>query len=273
MRFSVLASGSKANCTFVEAAGTRLLIDCGLSARETNRRLMSLGIDPHTVCGILITHEHSDHIRGVPTLSRSLNIPVFITEATADALGWQERVEHFRPGSRFSVGKLEIDPFNVVHDAVDPVGFVVRGEGLKFAQATDLGRTTPVVQQALQGAHAVVLESNHDQDLLRSCGYPWVLKQRIRSSHGHLSNDSCATFLNQIFHSELLHVVLAHLSENSNTPELALASVSRYLPAERRSAGQLRTLLCGSVQAATPLLMIDEKLSVADNARARTALA
>lgn len=137
---------------------------------------------------------------------------------------------------------------------MDPVGFSIHGEGLKFAQATDLGRATLLVTEALKDAHALVLESNHDQELLRNCGYPWVLKKRISSNHGHLSNDESAMLLLEVLHSDLLHVVLGHLSENSNTPDCALNTHHAHV-------GELRrfSLRCGSVTAPTPLIQIDHE--------------
>lgn len=247
MRFSVLSSGSKANCTLVESGTTRILIDCGLSARETVRRLCVLGVDPSTISAIIVTHEHRDHIYGIPVMSRRHNLPVYANRSTARFLRHLHALEIFKTGHTFSIGEMEISPFSIVHDASDPVGFCIQARGIKFAQATDLGKVTPLVREALRDSHALVLESNHDPEMLRCCHYPWELKQRIASSHGHLSNGTASEFLAELMHSDLRHIVLGHLSENSNTPELALAAAREQVPCER-------TLLCASVQRETPML-------------------
>lgn len=251
MRFSVLSSGSRANCTFVESGNTRLLIDCGLSASRAAERLFQLGIDPSSIDALLVTHEHSDHICGVPAFSRKFDVPVFVNRATREFVSECEALEEFVTGENFCIGSLSVSPFSVPHDASDPVGFVVRAEGAKFVQCTDLGRVTRLVEDALSAANAVVIEANHDEDLLRQCGYPWVLKQRILSSHGHISNHTAGALLNTIRHPELFHVVLGHLSENSNTPDTALETVKSY-----QTEWAVPDLLCGSVSHATPLIEI-----------------
>ena len=254
MQFSVISSGSKANCTFVESGSTRILIDCGLSARQTERRLLELGIDPSSIEALVITHEHSDHINGIPVFSKKFKIPVYANEGTAEFIPARFALELFATGKPFCIGSLKINPFRIVHDAIDPVGFVIEAEGLKFTQATDLGKVTPLVVDAARGAHALVFESNHDIDLLYASDYPWDLKQRIHSSHGHLSNEASAELLTEVCHSDLLHIVLAHISENCNTPEIAVASAKQAL------AGILPpTLLCGSQRVSTGLLTVGEE--------------
>jgi len=254
MRFSVLASGSAANSTFVEVGETRILIDCGLSARQIGMRLDGLGVDVSSVDAILLTHEHSDHIAGIRVLSNRLRIPVYTTAETAAEMGDAFGVETIEPGRGFSLGSLMIHPFRVSHDAVNPVGFSIEGGGFRFVQATDLGKVTPNVTYALRDAHALVLESNHDPELLRMCDYPWPLKQRISSAHGHLSNDAMADALTECAHDGLAVVVLAHLSENSNTPNHAMAAGARALAARNT------TLTYGSVHVATPLFAVEEGL-------------
>jgi phosphoribosyl 1,2-cyclic phosphodiesterase len=229
MRFSVLSSGSKANCTFIESGSTRILIDCGLSAKEAEKRLMMHGINPLTLDAIIITHEHSDHIYGVPVLSRRFKLPVFANNGTAHHIKKAYGIEKFNSGEAFWIGSVKIDPFSIVHDAADPVGFAMNAEGLKFVQVTDLGRVTPLVKHMLQSANAIVLESNHCQEMLKNCDYAWHLKQRIASSYGHLNNDCAGALLQELVHEELSHIVLAHLSDNSNTPETALNAVNYYI--------------------------------------------
>jgi phosphoribosyl 1,2-cyclic phosphodiesterase len=254
MRFSVLSSGSKANATYIEGASTHILIDCGLSMRRIEERLGTIGVDAAALEAILITHEHSDHILGVERLSKRHRLPVYCNKATSHFLKGAYALEIFETGSQFSVGEFEIAPVSIVHDAADPVAFIVKGQGISFAQATDTGRVTPLLREALTGCHSMVLESNHDRDMLWSCSYPWELKQRISSSHGHLSNDVSAELLTDLLHDGLNHVVLGHLSENSNTPEKALKSAQRSLVGFENTDKRPRSLRCANVYEATPLM-------------------
>lgn len=253
MRFAVISSGSKANCTFVEAAGTRFLIDCGLSCREASLRLGALGIDPLTIKGIIITHEHYDHVRGIAAWQKKHNVTAYATRGTGRAVRDVHRIEYFKSGEPFWIDAVQINPFSITHDAADPVGFAIQAEGLKFSQATDLGRVTSTVRDAILNSNALVLESNHDPEMLRSCGYTPELKQRIASSFGHLSNDSAGQLLSDVMHSGLLQVVLGHISENSNTPDLALKTVKRHL--EGREPAEL---FCGSVHHPSALKIVGE---------------
>lgn len=253
MRFSVLASGSRANCSFIEAGGARFLVDCGLSGKQVELRLGSLGISADSLDALIVTHEHRDHIHGISVLSRRYRLPVYCNEAVVDMLGAVHGLELFATGDRFSIADTILHPFRIVHDAVDPVGFEITAEGLKLTHVTDLGRVTPLVRDALAGANAIVLESNYDRELLQICDYPWELKQRIASSHGHLGNIEAAACLREMIHSELTQVVLAHLSENSNTPEAALTTVQRAL----EPLG-FRDVTCGCPTSPTPLYQVGE---------------
>lgn len=245
MRISLLSSGSKANCTFVEAGGVRFLIDCGLSGRQTELRLNELGVDPATIEFIVISHEHSDHIRGVGTFSKKHKIPVFVNEATKKFIPKSYAYEIFKTGDDIQIGSTgRIKTVSIPHDAIDPVGFTVTADGLKLGHVTDIGRSTSLVKKELMGCHLIVLESNHDPTMLLDCGYPWELKARIQSTHGHLSNEACGGLLHEVLNPDLQAVFLAHLSENSNTEQKALETVSRYLP-------QGIHLQCGSVAAST----------------------
>ena len=257
MRFSVLSSGSKANCTYVEGAGVRFLVDCGLSGKQAEERLAEIGVDPSTIQAILVTHEHSDHIHGVGTLSRRYKIPVYANAATMEHVAKPRAKEVFSTGSEFYVGGVRVEPFSIVHDASDPVGFAIYADGLKLAICTDLGRVTTLVRQHLQSANAILLESNHDQEMLQSCSYTWELKQRISSTHGHLCNEAAGQLLEEVMHPELFHVVLGHLSENSNTPALALAAARRYVERSEGRASGLQTLLCGNIYESLPCLELD----------------
>lgn len=257
MRFSVLSSGSKANCTFVEAGGKRFLVDCGLSGKQAELRLAEISVDPASLNAILVTHEHADHIHGVATLSRRYGIPVYANAGTMERIAKPRGREIFFTGQDFSLGGVECTPFSIAHDAVDPVGFSLRAEGLKLVVVTDLGRVTTLVREHVQGANAILLESNHDQEMLQSCSYAWELKQRIASTHGHLCNEAAGQLLEDIMHPELFHIVLGHLSENSNTPGLALECANRYLQRCTERAIGLQTLLAGSIYQSLPCLELD----------------
>src|SRR5271169_515160 len=205
---SVLASGSRGNCALVSTNSTRILVDAGLSGRETFKRLRVLSErtpDQRTddISAILITHEHSDHVAGLQRLATKLNVPVFITAPTHHA--WNRAVrdqdgaipelpksEHFSAGRGFRVGDIEITPFTIPHDAIDPVGFTFRAEGVKIGFATDLGYMPASVRDHLRGCTVLVMESNHDVEMLRSGPYPWSVKQRVMSRVGHLSNEALA---------------------------------------------------------------------------------
>lgn len=219
----MLASSSAGNCTFIGTEHTRILIDCGLSRRETFARLHAIGEKPEHLDAILITHEHSDHIAGLPMLAKGLRIPVFLTDLTAPTIDWkgvQPIIEAFPAGSGFAIGDLEIDSFSIPHDAVDPVGFCVRTQGLKVGLATDMGYIPDSVPIHLRGCHFLLFESNHDLEMLKVGPYPWHLKQRIMSRRGHLSNDHVSQFIREALDSCIGTLLLGHLSEQNNHPEL-----------------------------------------------------
>ncbi|UFS70091.1 MBL fold metallo-hydrolase [Geomonas sp. RF6] len=232
MRLCLLASGSKGNSLFLETDSCRLLVDAGLSARETQSRLAAIGVSSSDLDGVLITHEHTDHTSGAGALARRLKIPLLMTGATYRAA--QHTVKkvdliEFEPGNSFTFKGVSIDPFPVTHDACDPCGFVVEsGEG-KIGFATDLGVATRLAQLKLKECRALVLEFNHDERMLQDGPYPWHLKQRIRSRHGHLSNAEGAALLEELLHDGLEGVFLSHLSETNNLPELALAAATNLL--------------------------------------------
>lgn len=234
MRICLLASGSKGNSIFVEAGSARVLIDAGLSAREILRRLAEIGCDGSELDAILVSHEHSDHVRGVGSLARKLKIPILSSDATrragSSSIGKAEVIE-FESGSSFQFKDLEIDPFPTTHDADDPVGFILECGAGRIGIATDLGIATRLVCEKLKGCRALILESNHDEEMLTNGPYPWPLKQRIRSRHGHLSNTESAALLDEVIHPGLEAVFLAHLSEVNNDPAIALHTAERTLAA------------------------------------------
>lgn len=252
MKFSVLASGSRANCAYVEAGGERFLIDCGLSARRVSDSLDQFGISSESIGHILITHEHQDHVRGLRVFGRRFGTPIYGTAGTLGELDYPGPMISVVSGKEFRIGAVQVEACSIAHDAVDPVGYIIRADGVTFVYLTDLGRVTPLVQAAVQRAHALVLESNHDEDLLWSCNYPWELKRRISSAFGHLSNEHCAQLLADYGHEELSHIVLAHLSENSNNPAKALETLGNYLPTKH-----FEICVCAERYQATPLFEVN----------------
>jgi len=293
VRFTVLASGSKGNSSIVSSVSatggsTRILVDAGLSCRELFRRMAVAGEDPKTLDAILITHEHADHVNGLPVTARKLGIPVYFTEATHRAwvrqvtpqrrityAEWAEEhkkqklaaeepvldpvcgpvapesaeleeavceakapvsdaarlpaVNYFRAGEAFQIGEIAVSPFTIPHDAADPVGFVFSAEGVRLAVATDLGYMPLNVQSQLRRCDLMLLESNHDLEMLRDGPYPWQVKQRVLSRVGHLSNDATAQYLEQTYDGAATYLILAHLSESNNLPELARIAAERAL--------------------------------------------
>ena len=229
----MLGSGSKGNCTFIESGRTRILFDGGFSGADTARRLAAIGVDPHSLSAILVTHEHGDHVRGVGVLSRKYKLMVHANDATFKAAGREltklHGRQHFGAGETFFLQDLKIHPFAISHDAADPVGFIVEDQAVKIGYCTDTGSISKLMQHRLSGCHSLVLESNHDPDLLRNGPYPPALQQRVRSNKGHLANLEAARFLKAIAHAGLGHVVLAHLSETNNRPALALDVVTNEL--------------------------------------------
>ena len=237
---SVLASGSRGNCAIVSSSCTRILLDAGISCRETFKRMKGLGEDPHSFSAILITHEHSDHVYGLQVLARKTRVPIFMTGAThqtwarslRDEKGEKpklEKLEMFSSGKGFRIGDIEVMPFTIPHDAADPVGFTFRAEGVKVGFATDLGYMPASVCDHLRHCDVLVLESNHDLEMLRGGPYPWSVKQRVMSRVGHLSNEALAEFFAKDYDGEAAYVVLAHISEQNNHPEIARGAAERSL--------------------------------------------
>ena len=296
VRFTVLASGSKGNCTVVTGGKTRILVDAGLSCRELFRRMRLAEEDPATLDAIIITHEHSDHVAGLAVTARKLGIPVYFTEGThrawvrwlsprkqmtyaqwleecrkqaaarmaeADAAAaeecepedpeasaepvseespemaakespakdptWLPSVQFFQSGKPLQIGDISVSPFTIPHDATDPVGFVFQTEGVRMAVATDLGYIPPNVKAQLKNVDLLLLESNHDLEMLRDGPYPWSVKQRVLSRVGHLSNEATATYLETEYDGQASYVILGHLSESNNLPELARIAAERAL--------------------------------------------
>lgn len=227
VQLCVLASGSSGNCTCIRAGASTLLIDAGLSAREITRRLGDLGCDPASVQGICVSHEHSDHTAGLLQLNQRHDIPVYANRGTSEALMRgpalaQLSCRIFSTGQVFTVGDFVVEPFSVPHDAYEPVGFLVSVGGVRMGVVTDMGMATTLIRANLKTCRAVVVESNHDEKLLRNARRPEYLKQRILGRQGHLSNRAAAELLTEIAGPHLEAAFLAHLSEDCNRGELAL---------------------------------------------------
>jgi phosphoribosyl 1,2-cyclic phosphodiesterase len=233
MKFCVLGSGSKGNATYLESGGTRILIDAGMSGIELQRRLSAIGVELSGIDAILVTHEHNDHVHGVGVLSRRAQIPVYANPATFSAASGTVRKlfssSEFETGVSFQIRNLEIHPFAVSHDAQDPVGFRISDNRVSFGYCTDTGKVSQLIRHRLAACKGLVLESNHDIDMLQNGTYPPYLKQRIRSSQGHLDNETASSFLKELLHEKLEHVVLAHLSEENNDPRIAYTAAMAAL--------------------------------------------
>jgi len=235
MKVTVLGSGSNGNSTLVEVAGTKLLIDAGFSGVDVERRLQQVGVDIRSIDGLFITHEHIDHTRGMGVLARRFGLPLFLTTVTREVcsalLTGREEIREYSSTSPVRIGTLEVSPFLTVHDAADPIAVTVRDvvSGRKLGIATDLGRPTATVRAALAGCDLLVLEANHDEAMLWSGPYPWSVKQRIASSHGHLSNRAAGALAHELWHHDLRGIILAHLSEHCNDASLARDVIAESL--------------------------------------------
>jgi phosphoribosyl 1,2-cyclic phosphodiesterase len=239
MKISVLGSGSTGNAVLLVANGTRVLVDAGMSAREIAKRMARLGEDPASLDGILITHEHGDHCGGLRVLIRDLDCPVFISSKTRDAYvlergtganderrkradALRDRTVEIDSGRDFQIGKIDFHPFTVPHDAADNFGFTATHNGVKVATLLDFGHVTTLITERLRGCAAIVIESNHSRDMLKTVeNYPWELKQRILSRLGHLSNEDVAEWIVDGFDGQADHLILSHLSQRANNPYLA----------------------------------------------------
>jgi phosphoribosyl 1,2-cyclic phosphodiesterase len=259
LRVSILASGSSGNLTLLETQRTRLLIDAGLGKRETLARLAALEMTVDQLDGILITHEHADHCGGLPQMLSLWKAPLYVTEPTMEALrrclpetfGKRLRgIETIHAGQRFMVGDIEVHAFAIPHDAIDPIGFTFRSAGSKMALVTDLGYMPELVKVHLRDADCLLLESNHDLDMLKVGPYPWVVKQRVLSRTGHLSNHAVSEYLcdPEGFDGRARYLVLAHVSQENNNPDLVRLSAEEALNRRPTGFAFLGQLLIASQQ-------------------------
>ncbi len=230
MRFASLGSGSEGNALLVSVGQTQILMDCGFALQDTLMRLARLGVSPEQLSGVVVTHEHGDHIGGVARLARKFNLPVWLTHGT---LRSQPRafsnivdLHEIDPHLVFAIGDIEITPYPVPHDAAEPVQFIFSDGLRRLGVLTDSGCSTVHIEEMLTGCHALVLECNHDREMLMNSDYPYSLKQRVGGRFGHLNNQESAGILAKLDLSRLQHLIAAHLSRKNNTPELAVRALS-----------------------------------------------
>ena len=245
-QLATIASGSTGNCIVMIAGEERFLIDVGISGKKVLEGLEALDIDPSTLKGIFVTHEHSDHVKGVGIVSRKLNLPIYAPRATwqvmedANMLGKIEGAnkQPFDKGDRLIFGELEVIPYGIYHDSVDPVGYIFLYKGKKIVVATDLGKVDKGILKHFEKADGILLEFNHDVHMLEVGAYPYALKKRILGDYGHLSNDLAGKVLGHIYHEDLKWVMLGHLSKDNNLPELAYLTAKEVLEEKSVTIGE-----------------------------------
>ncbi len=260
---AVLASGSSGNAVYISSGKYSVLIDSGLSGKELERRMKKLNLNPEDLCAVLITHEHNDHIKGAGILSRRYNIPLYANQGT-----WAEgeqKLGKIKPencnvfSDDFMIGDLAFTPYSISHDAADPVGYICQVDGKKIAVATDTGVLTDKVVKKLSGSDFLILESNHDLEMLMTGKYPYYLKNRIKSKIGHLSNDAAADVLPDLIDSNFPTVVLAHLSQENNNPKVAYITVNNNLQKSGLKVGRDLNLECAVQEKPTELFDLDKR--------------
>lgn len=231
LNFCSLYSGSSGNSLFVETENAKILIDAGVSSKKIENALNDINIDPYTLDGILVTHEHSDHVQGLGTFSKKFDLPVFVNQETLDAMPKQrdkikeENIKKFKITDYFEIGDLKITPFSIPHDAANPCGFNISNGDKKLSIATDIGHMTNDILKCLEESSFVMLESNYDPEVLKCSSYPFPLKSRIAGPNGHLSNQLAGKTISHLLKSGLKNAMLGHLSKESNFPELAYQTV------------------------------------------------
>lgn len=235
MRFSPLFSGSSGNCSLVSAGGVDLLVDAGMTGRAIVGALNEVGADPAKLAAIVVTHEHSDHVKSIGVLSRKYDIPVYANEGTWRAMSpligdvAMKNIRTFITGQNFYIGDIDVTPFPLSHDAAEPVGYAFFHKGARLVYMTDTGWVPEPMRETAAGAGLLFLESNHDVDMLKSGPYPYVLKRRILSDKGHLSNAAAGELIRKLYPTGVRRVILAHLSRENNTEEIARSTVRAVL--------------------------------------------
>ena len=235
MKFSPLYSGSSGNCSVVSSGKTNILVDAGMTGKAITSALSDVGVDPKSLSAIVVTHEHSDHIKGIGILSRKYDIPVYANEGTWRAMHplvgdvAMKNIRTFVTGQNFYIGDVDLTPFPISHDAAEPVGYAFFNKGVRLVYMTDTGCVTEALRETAAGADLLFLESNHDLDMLKNGPYPFQLKKRILSEKGHLSNAAAGSTLVKLYSTGVRRVILAHLSRENNTEPIAYSSVRQSL--------------------------------------------
>lgn len=233
LNFRSLYSGSSGNSLFIETENTKILVDAGMSCKKIEEALHSIEVEPSSINAILVTHEHSDHVKGISTISKKFDIPVFATKETFEAMPThteklaEKNINYLKPSEKFYIDDLEILPFSIPHDAANPCGFnIIKDDSNQISIATDIGHMTKSILNHLEGSKFILLESNYDTEVLKCCSYPFILKSRIASDTGHLSNTIAGKTISYLSKNSNLHTaMLGHLSKESNFPELAYQTV------------------------------------------------
>lgn len=264
MKLCSIASSSSGNCIYVGSDRTHILIDAGISCKRVKSGLESIDVDPGSIDALLITHEHSDHIRGLGVLSRKYNIPIYTTELTwraALSSGTVGEIDKnlFRkiiPDMDFEINELAIHPFRTSHDAADPVCYTFTKNKKKISVATDLGCYNSYIAEKLKGSNVLFIEANHDIEMLKNGSYPFYLKKRILSDTGHLSNETSGRLLSELFHENLQYVILGHLSKENNRPEIADQTVRSFLELSGCISGTNLKLIVSEKESISPLVIV-----------------
>jgi len=235
IKFCSLASGSSGNCQYIETDNIRILVDAGLSGKRIANGLDSIGVDPNSIDYIFVTHEHKDHVKGVGILSRRYNLPIYANQNTWDAMREDlgkledENILVFETNNKFKLRDLKIFPFEISHDAVEPVGYCFCHNGIKLSIVTDLGYASEKVKENIKNSHLLLIESNHDVEMLRVGRYPWFLKKRVLGEYGHLSNDAAGELICEVLSGNKEKILLGHLSNENNFPKLAYQTVANII--------------------------------------------
>lgn len=230
MKISVLSSGSEGNSTLIETSDRSILIDSGISGKKLLERLASISADPSLISGLVITHDHADHINGAGVIARKFKIPIYIHRENYYTSSHKlEKCEIRFISDKFSIGDIEIVPFPVSHDGTVNFAYCIIADGKKISHVTDIGVVTTIVKQRILNSDAIILESNHDPEMLKNGPYPWYLKQRISGNKGHLSNSAAGALIAETGQGKLKHLILGHLSKENNDPSLAFDSMSKVM--------------------------------------------
>lgn len=243
MKLCSISSGSNGNCIYVGTENTNLLVDAGISGKKIENGLYGIDVDPSSLDGILITHEHIDHISGLGVMARRYQIPILATAETINCIFRMKNIgkipeglfQIIEPNQKFQIKDIEVNPFSISHDASNPVAYTFQSEGKKIGVATDLGKYDDYIISNLSGSEILLIEANHDINMLQVGSYPYVLKRRILGDRGHLSNDNTGRLISALLHKELKHIFLAHLSKDNNYPELAYETVKYELEQKHNS--------------------------------------